>query len=234
MNNVSRQIPLDLSFRPSYGRDSLIIAPCNETAVAWIDRWPDWSGYPLLTLFGPPASGKHHLAHLWAQRAQAKFITIEEFCTKPLGDFVTHNSNIVLERADFLIGDAEQEEKIFHLYNRAQQETFFIFLTMQTHPGRLSYAHGGHLASRLQAAPHVEITAPDEQTLAAVMIKLCADQQLEITPEMVFYALDRMERSFLAVKELVEALDKQSLADKRKITLPFLRQVMMSFPGSSV
>lgn len=231
--SAARQIPLDLTFRPSYGRDSLVVASCNQMAVGMIDRWPDWSGYPLVTLFGPPASGKHHLASLWASRAQAHILSVTEFFEAPLEELISQQKNFVIERADFIIGDVAQEEKLFHLYNHAHQGNIFLFLTMQTHPAQFTYAHGGHLASRLQAAPILEITKPDEQTLAAVMVKLCADRHMDIAPEIVFYALDRMERTFLSVKTLVEMLDQESLADKRKITIPLLRQVMTRLAESS-
>ncbi len=47
------QLPLELELRPALGRDDFLVAPSNEVAVAWIDRWPDWPG-PALALYGPP------------------------------------------------------------------------------------------------------------------------------------------------------------------------------------
>jgi len=35
-------LPLDKGQRPALGRDAFLIAPANEAAVTWIDRWPDW------------------------------------------------------------------------------------------------------------------------------------------------------------------------------------------------
>ena len=38
------QLSLDLGQRPALDREDFLVAPSNETAVAWIDRWPDWPG----------------------------------------------------------------------------------------------------------------------------------------------------------------------------------------------
>ena len=47
-----------------------LIAPCNRDAVAWVDRWPEWSA-PALILYGSSGSGKSHLAHVWRARSNA-------------------------------------------------------------------------------------------------------------------------------------------------------------------
>ena len=38
------QLPLDMPFTKKAGRDAFIVSRCNELALAWIDRWPDWPG----------------------------------------------------------------------------------------------------------------------------------------------------------------------------------------------
>ena len=43
----------------------------------------------------------------------------------------------------------------------------------------------------------------------------------------VEYAVKRMERSFDAVRDLVERLDQQSLRARREITVPLVRQVFL-------
>ena len=61
------QLPLDLQFLSAADRDDFIIGDCNRLATTWIDRWPDWPGqYRILNLVGPAASGKSHLAAIWA------------------------------------------------------------------------------------------------------------------------------------------------------------------------
>ena len=64
------QLAFDLPARPAMGREDFLVASCNRDAVGWIDRWPEWP-YPCMVLYGPPGSGKTHLARVWQQRAGA-------------------------------------------------------------------------------------------------------------------------------------------------------------------
>ena len=51
------QLPLDLQFISTPGRDDFLVSDCNRLATSWIDRWPDWPGqYRVLNLVGPAAS----------------------------------------------------------------------------------------------------------------------------------------------------------------------------------
>ena len=66
------QLPLDLQFISTPGREDFILGDCNRVAASWIDRWPDWPGqYRVLNLVGAQASGKSHLAAIWTEQADA-------------------------------------------------------------------------------------------------------------------------------------------------------------------
>ena len=62
--------------------------------------------------------------------------------------------------------------------------------------------------------------------IQAVLVKLFADRQLRVAPEVVRFLWPRMERSFEAARRLVDALDAASLAAKKEITVPLARQVL--------
>jgi chromosomal replication initiation ATPase DnaA len=82
------------------------------------------------------------------------------------------------------------------------------------------------LRSRLSALPVAAIGAPDDALLQALLLKLFADRQLRIGPEILTYLLPRMERSFLGVRALVERIDAAALALKRPVTIPLLRDIL--------
>ena len=70
------QLVLPLETRSASGRADFIVAPGNQQAVAFVDSWPDWSA-PAAALYGPPASGKSHLAAVWAERAGAAILNAD-------------------------------------------------------------------------------------------------------------------------------------------------------------
>jgi len=67
------QLVLPLEVRSAQGRADFLVAPGNERAVAFIDSFPNWPA-PAAALHGPAASGKSHLAAVWAQKAGAAVI----------------------------------------------------------------------------------------------------------------------------------------------------------------
>ena len=75
------------------------------------------------------------------------------------------------------------------------------------------------LESRMAGAGLVRIDPPDEALLAAVIVKLFADRQLEVSPRVVNYLTLRLERSFAAAQEIVARLDAAALAAGRAVSL---------------
>lgn len=64
------QLVLPLETRIAFGRADFIVAPGNKQAVAFVNSWPSWPA-PAAALHGPSASGKSHLAAVWAARSGA-------------------------------------------------------------------------------------------------------------------------------------------------------------------
>lgn len=67
------QLPLPLAYREALGEADFFVSDANADAVAWLDRWPDWP-QPQALLTGPAASGKSHLARMFAGRSDATVI----------------------------------------------------------------------------------------------------------------------------------------------------------------
>lgn len=219
-----QQIPLDLGHRAAMGRDDFLIAPSNEDAVAWIDLWPEWPA-PALVLYGPVASGKSHLAAVWKERSGASAINPAELNDQSIRGLAATAKHIIIEDADDLIGQVEGEKGLFHLYNLLKEEKRTMLLTLQQPPIRRAFAVPD-LASRLRAAPTVSIREPDDMLLSAILVKLFNDRQVRVGEDVVRYILPRIERSFEAVRGLVEAADRKALIEKRAISVPLLRDIL--------
>ncbi len=216
----SAQIPFDLAYPPSFQRADFLVAPCNTEALGWIDKWPDWPA-PALILHGPAASGKSHLAAIWAARSGAERLSplnLEACPTQITGP-------LVIDRVDLAIGDTAAETCLFHIYNMAKEAGYSLLMTTAVPMQSLTFTLPD-LASRLRAAPSVGIAAPDDDLLAAVLTKLFSDRQLQVSPDVIAYAIPRMERSFAAAHALVTAADTLALAQRKGVTLGILRQAL--------
>lgn len=80
--------------------------------------------------------------------------------------------------------------------------------------------------SRLLAVPHATILPPDEEALQIFLHKYFSERQLKITEDVVAYMVSRIERSFAAARTAANHMEKQSLIEKREITIPFAKKVL--------
>lgn len=224
MVGAAQQIPLDLSLRPAHGMEDFLIGPSNAEAVAWIDRWPDWPA-PLLVISGPAASGKTHLAAVWSEKTGAAVIKPEMLSTHSAEELAALGDRLVIDGIDLWIGDRAAETTLFHLYNIFREDRRSFLVTSRMNPTQSDFTIAD-LASRFRAAPLATIRAPDDILLGSVLIKLFADRQIAVGNEVISYILPRMERSFVAAKDIVENADRLAYARKKKISIPLVRQVL--------
>ena len=133
--------------------------------------------------------------------------------------------HVILEDADKLIGNVENEKGLFHLYNLFKEEKRSILMTLVEPPVRRSFALPD-LASRLRAAPAVAIREPDDVLLGSILVKLFNDRQLRVSQEVVSYILSHMERSFEEARRIVEDLDHLALIEKKSVSIPLIKEII--------
>ncbi len=217
--DLGRQHTFDWGVRPALGREDFLVAPCNEAAVAWLDRWPDWPG-PALVIHGPPGSGKSHLAEVWRRRSGAEMLSAA--CLSEAAPEAGHAPAALV--IDGLDGPLD-ERALLHIYNAIAERGGHLLLTARTPSARWPLALPD-LASRLRLAPAAALGLPDDALLGALMLKLFADRQIAVAPEVPAYVVPRIERTFEAVANLVDRLDRAALAEGRAVTVPLVRTVL--------
>jgi len=230
--SAPRQIPLAFAYDAAMGANDFLVAECNRDAAAWIDAWPRWPS-PLLILYGPTGSGKSHLARVWRDRSGAPLWPARALRARDLRGRIGEGRWVAIE-CDGAAGlEPEAEEALFHLYNLVRERDGGILLTAPS-PPRTWRVGLADLRSRIAAAPAVGIGRPDDALLGALLVKLFADRQIEIESGLVTFLLARMERSFAAALDLVERLDRASLAERRRVTVPLARRVLEDGTGTGL
>ena len=213
-----RQLTLDLGHRPAVGLDDFLVAPSNAAAVAWLDRWPDWPN-GALAIHGPAGSGKSHCVQVWQASAGAVVVAARALTLEGVPDLA--GRPVAVEDCD----RGFEARALLHLHNLQKETGGHLLVTARVAPARWGVALAD-LESRLRALASVAIGAPDDALLQAVLVKLLADRQLRVGPEVVRFVAARMARSFAAAAEVVAALDHASLAAKRNVTVPLAAEVL--------
>lgn len=220
--DMTRQLAFDLPHREARGRGDFFVSDSNRAALDAIDGWRDWPGRKFL-LVGPEGAGKSHLAQVWADLSDAQIIAAEALGATDIPALA--GGNVALEDADRLAGDRAGEEALFHLHNLVLAEGGSLLVTARDVPGRWGLGLPD-LESRMAGAALMRIEPPDEALLSAVIVKLFADRQIDVSPRVVTWLTLRVERSFAAAQDAVARLDAAALAAGRKVSLDLAARVL--------
>jgi chromosomal replication initiation ATPase DnaA len=207
-----RQLVLALDHPTSFAREDFLQGPSNAPALALIDSWPDWPNR-VMTLVGPEGAGKTHLVSIWAEAAGARVMSARLL---EHGDLPAALATGALALED-LDADGLDETALFHLLNLAREERAYVLITARAAPAGFPVTTPD-LASRLRAIPVVTLTAPDDALLRALIVKLAADRQLAVDEQLVKFVVNRIERSFAAVRAAIARLDEEAMRQRRPVT----------------
>ena len=216
-----QQLSLSLPAVATYTETDFAVSDCNQTAFDWVKRWPQWMSIGLL--YGPPASGKTHLAHIWADHTGATFLAATDISSDAVATLLHGQAGCHVVVED--IQHVTDEAGLFHLLNAVREMQGGLLLTSNCPAAQLPFSLAD-VRSRLLALPSAALSAPDESLLSAVLMKQFADRQLRVEGEVIQYLLPRIERSFAAARAWVERVDEAALQNQRKVTVPLIRELL--------
>ncbi|KAE9627601.1 DnaA ATPase domain-containing protein [Parasedimentitalea maritima] len=213
---MHRQLSFDLPAKPALGRDDFFVAPSNAMAVAMLDASFSWPSGKLV-LSGPRGAGKTHLVHVWASQSGARIIAATDLTEEKVPNLVS--GPVAVEDVPNIARDPQAQEALFHLHNMVLANGHALMLTGQPAPNLWGLTLAD-LQSRVQAATHVALEAPDDALLAVVLAKLFNDRQIMPKPDVIPYLVAHMDRSFEAAAQIVEQMDEISLSEGHTLSRP--------------
>ena len=124
--------------------------------------------------------------------------------------------------------DALDETELFHRWNRAQEEGRPLLLISDAEKWDISLPD---LRSRLGAALHLTIGAPNDEMAASLIESIAMQRGLALGEGALTYLVPRAERSFAAIERLVLAIDRLSLERKAAATQGIWRDALEAVQG---
>ena len=232
-SNIS-QLPFNFAHHTYMGKDDFVVSPCNAEAFALIERWPQWADFAAC-IYGGEHCGKTHLANIFAEEAAVKaglrnrlpIIEAKKISLEKLPPLFEYSRGLIVED----LSENIDEEAMFHLFNLYRNQGGFVLFTSHLPPARLPFKLPD-LKSRLMMIQSICINHPDDELLAELIVKLFCDRQIAITPEVLNYIVINMQRSFDYAHKLVAEIDHISMAYKRAISIPIVKEAINSLKFS--
>lgn len=134
-------------------------------------------------------------------------------------------SLVCVDDVQVIAGNAELEEALFHLYNRIIGNKKYLLLAANVAPVNLNIQLLD-LKSRLQNGMIFQIQElTDPEKLMALQLR-ATFRGLELSDEVGRFLLTHWPRDFSFLFSALEKLDHASLAEQRRLTIPFVKQVL--------
>lgn len=198
------QIALPLQSGAS-GPPRIVVGNANAAVIEALGKADGWP-FRTAVLFGPARSGKSLLARWFADSGAGE----------------------VIDDADGM-----DETELFHRWNRAQESGVPLLLVYNGDADAGWAITLPDLASRIGAALHLAIGAPDDAMLAELIALHAEQRALALGPDATAYLVPRAVRSHLGAERLIAAIDRLSLERKQPPTMAIWRDALEEICGQS-
>ena len=192
------QIALPFHWPVADKDEDFLISDANRDAFDHFKRWSLWPVMATL-LTGPRKSGRSLLGRIFVRKTGGR-----------------------------LFDDAEdhEEEDLFHAWNEAQATRRPLLIVADAPPPRWDVKLPD-LRSRLAATPQIAIAPPDDLLLGALVMKLLGDRGVAAPPELADFLVPRIERSYVGVLKVVDALERAVLSHHKRLTVPVAKRALI-------
>ncbi len=216
-----KQIPLAIGPEPARTFDNFMPGANAEALAHLLALAP---GAPPVYLWGPEGSGKTHLLHAVIDRATRQGRHAAWFCsTSPTPWNASEERDwIVIDDAHAL--DAERQQAAFALFVDATARGAVVVSAGAVPPVDLPVRED--LRTRLGWG-HVFALAPLGESEVRAALRREADRRgTFLSDDVMDYVMTRFARDLKHLMAQLDRLDEFSLANKRAITVPLLKQML--------
>jgi DnaA family protein len=185
-------------------------------------------------LWGEPGTGKSHLLQAVCTRESAAgrrtaYIPLAQHATlaPELLEGMEQLELVCIDDLEWIAGAGDWERALFNLFNRLRDAGHGLVVAAGTGPRGMP-VQLADLQSRLQSGFTFHLQPLAETDRLAALRRRAALRGMELSDEVTAYVLRRVPRDMHSLFELLDRLDQASLEAKRKITVPFVKELLDS------
>lgn len=244
------QLPLAMRWPPQQRFASYRIGE-NGAALDLLQRSASDADAIWVFLNGAAASGKTHLliaacAAAGAQGRNAQYISLRALPQRGLphavaSDEVTSSAAqdhaaiairalggsdlLAIDDLEAIAGNRAAEHALFDLYNRCKVEKSTLLLAAAQAPAQIGITLPD-LVSRLSSCAQAVLKPLSDEGRREVLRERGAARGIVLDDAALDWLFARVQRDLGSLTALLDRLDRESLAAKRRVTVPFLRSLL--------
>jgi len=231
--DVSPQLPLALGLPDRASFETYYPGP-NAAAVAML-RGERAAGGSFL--YGAEGVGKTHLLQAACRDAgedRAVYLPLAQAVDWPVEMLQGLESMrlVAVDDLQAIAGHGPWQEAMFHLFNRVREAGGRLLFAARDKPDALGLTLPD-LVSRLQWGLVLRLQDLDDGDKVAALAQRARHRGFELPVETGRYLIARCPRNLTYLFELLDRLDQASLMAQRRLTVPFIRQVLEADPPPS-
>jgi DnaA-homolog protein len=225
-----RQLPLAVQLRATSVFSNYRRGP-NGEAVDQLMALRPGTRPPAIWIYGPAAVGKTHLlqavcAHASSCGQTAAYIPLADGTLPPAVLAGCEALNFVciddFERAG---GRPDWQHAIFRLYTELEDGGGLLLIAADSPPSRFEFDLKD-LGSRLSAGTVLRLQPLADEDQEAALTMRATQLGLELPADVAQFLLRRLPRDMATLSGALDILDRASLASQRRLTVPFVRDVL--------
>ena len=174
-----------------------------------------------LLLWGAPASGRTHLLRAVVGAAAPSRPALYVPADAPLPAELP-GPEMLLAVDDLGSADGARQGALFTLYNRLRETGGHLVAAADAPPGRLRLRED--VRTRLGWGLVYELVPLEDADKPAALVRYARERGFALADEVIDYLLTHGRRDLASLRSTLVALDRYSLASRRPITVPLLRQ----------
>ena len=232
---VTEQIPLRFSWQDGFSFENYFAGE-NIIAVHYLQQIASGESVDeqFLFLWGFANVGKSHLLQAVCQQAANSGLSVAYLPLTEIGELqlemftgLEQLSLVCIDDVQVIAGNKLFEEALFHLYNRMRDVGSKMIVVGDVTPGAMPVSLAD-LQSRLGWGPVFHLQElNDENKIEALRLRANA-RGFELAEDVGLFLLRRSARDMPSLFALLDKLDEASLAQHRKLTIPFVRDLIYS------
>jgi DnaA-homolog protein len=227
---MNKQLTLGVTLRDDATFDNFYVGD-NHQILEALRELVNSANEQFIFMWSEASAGISHLLQACCHEAfhcqlQAIYLPLSEpqFSPQILEDLEIIDL-ICVDDLESVLGKPEWEEALLHLYNRVRDASTRLVIGAKNNTRALP-CQLPDLKSRLSWGLNLKVNAlTDEEKLIAILMR--ADQRgLSLSESVGLFLLRYYSRDMGALFDFLDQLDKTSLAAKRRVTIPFVKEVL--------